>query len=149
MSYPKELAALKKKYPNAHTFEAVHAYLDFHTRTAEALTKSNPLEALEQYKLAEACQGEVGSFATGSGEGLASMADLYKLMSQRAALEERIAQAAKSPAAALPHLESALAIWQEIASDPNKWYGRLKPAPKLKHFADEIKRVKALAVRTK
>lgn len=142
MTYSEELAALKKQYRNEHAFEAVYAYLDLHTRTAEALAKSNPLEALEQYKLAEDRQSQVGSFATGSGEGLASMADLYKLMSQRAALEERIAKSAKSPAAALLHLESALAIWQEIAADPNKWYGALKPAPKLKHFEAEIKRVK-------
>jgi len=142
MTYLEELAALKKQYPDQFTFEATYAYLALHCRTAEALEKSDPLQAIEQYRLAEERQSQVGSFATGSGEGLASMAELYQLMAKRAALEERLAKKSDTPAAALPHLESALAIWKEIGSDPNKWYGSLKPAPKIAHFEAEVTRVR-------
>ncbi len=144
MTYLEELAALKKQYPDPFTCDATYAYLDLHCRTAEALEKSDPLQAIEQYRLAEDRQSQVGSFASGSGEGLASMAELYQLMAKRAALEEKLANKSDIPAEALSRLENALAIWKEIGSDPNKWYGSLKPAPKITRLAKEVERLRKL-----
>lgn len=145
MSYAGEFAALKKKHKDSTSFEGAYAFLDLHARTAKALEKTNPLEALNQYRLAESCQQTIGSFATGSGEGLASMADLYRLMAKRAALEESIAQKAQNdgdPATALVHLESALEIWKEIGGDPNTGKKSAKPKLKIAHFEAEVARVK-------
>jgi hypothetical protein len=87
----------------------VSAYLKIaRTGPAEAVKTMDPETAIRQYKLAEDCQWTIGSYATGSGEGLASMAELYGIMGKRAAVLER-----------LKRFGEALAVWKEIQADPN------------------------------
>jgi hypothetical protein len=68
---------------------------------------------------AEELQAIIGSWATGSGEGLASMAALYRLRGERADLLERLAARAADAARAPGLLERALALWTGVAADPN------------------------------
>jgi hypothetical protein len=55
------------------------------------------------------------------------MSALYKIMGQRAELEETIADSTKQSAEALKHLEAALAIWSQIMACPNRLW-ELTPA---------------------
>lgn len=61
--------------------------------------------------LRDAGQSTIGTFATGAGEGLASMASLYEIMGKRAAVLERLGDAAR--------LRETLALWTRIQADPN------------------------------
>jgi hypothetical protein len=119
-SFSCQLDELTVKYPHKSEFEAAYAFLDLHLKWADAAEASEPQKALEQYRLAEDCQRTIGTFATGSGEGLASMAALYKIMGKRADLEEKLADSVSTSAEATEHLKSALAIWQKISADPNR-----------------------------
>jgi hypothetical protein len=119
-SFSRQLIALQAKYPNKGDFEAAYAFLDLHLKWADAARSSNPKLAVEQYLLAEDCQSTIGTFATGSGEGLASMAALYAIMGKRADLEEKCADSnTVSAAEKVKHLNNAVSIWSKIAADPN------------------------------
>src|SRR5205823_114403 len=110
---------LKRDYAGRPLSDRTYALLEFHLEWADAVKSSDPGLAIQQYRLAEDQQSTIGTYATGSGEGLASMAALYEIMGKRADLIELLADAAKDPAAALRQLNEALAVWTEIQSDPN------------------------------
>jgi hypothetical protein len=118
-SFTAELEALTARFGNKDSFEAANAFLDLHLRWATAVAVSEPQKAIEQYLLAEDCQRTIGTFATGSGEGLASMSALYEIMGKRADLEEKLAALSHNHDDAKEHLQHALAIWTQIQSDPN------------------------------
>jgi hypothetical protein len=63
---------------------------------------------------AEVWQREIGTWATGAGEGLASMAELYELKLARAWLNVALAEVEGALRA-----EAALALVAAVASDPN------------------------------
>ena len=90
-----QLRSLSQQFPDREEFAAAHSYLGLHLELAKELEKSSPSLAIEQYKLAESCQVCIGTFSTGSGEGLASMSALYDIMACRAELEEQLAFASK------------------------------------------------------
>ncbi len=110
---------VKRDWADQPPYERTYALLAFHLEWAEAVKSGDPGLAIQQYRLAEEQQSTIGTYATGSGEGLASMAALYEIMGKRADLIERLADAAKEPAAALGQWSEALAIWTKIQSDPN------------------------------
>lgn len=141
--FDRRLEQLKRDYAGRPPSDRTYALLAFHLEWAEAVKSSDPGLAIQQYRLAEDQQTTIGTYATGSGEGLASMAELYEIMGKRADLIERLADASKDPAAALGRLNEALAVWTEIQSDPNGM-GDNTPA------ADRIRQLNAkLAKRTK
>jgi len=110
---------LKRDWADHPPYERTYALLAFHLEWAAAVTSSDPGLAIQQYRLAEEQQSTIGTYATGSGEGLASMAELYETMGKRADLIERLADLAKDPAAARRQWSEALAVWTKIQSDPN------------------------------
>jgi hypothetical protein len=114
-----KLRLLQKQFPNRDKFVAAHVFLDVHLQLARAAKRSAPALAIEQYKLAESCQCCIGTYATGSGEGLASMAALYDIMAERAELEEQLAHSRKRIKDKVLHLQEALGIWRAIQADPN------------------------------
>ena len=119
-TFDSELEALKKNYrtdPNG--FEATYAFLDLYTKHARAVTASNPAEAIRLFKLAEDCQGTIGTYATGSGEGLASMAALYELMGECADVLDAMASKTGKLTERVAYLNEALALWKKIQADPN------------------------------
>ena len=125
MDFAKRFDELKRELEKASLPDRVYALLDFHLEWAAAVEKSDPETALKQYLAAEDHQSTIGSYATGSGEGLASMAALYEIMGKRARVLERLGR-----------VKEALAVWEEIQADPNG-QGDDTPA------ATEIKRLKA------
>jgi hypothetical protein len=106
--FDRRFEALMRNLASKDAFEKTTALLEFHLEWAEAVKDADPEVALRQYQLAENCQATIGSYATGSGEGLASMVALYEIMGKRAVLLER-----------LKRVRGALAIWEEIQADPN------------------------------
>jgi hypothetical protein len=114
-----QLELLSQQHPNREGFAEAHSYLGLHLSLAKELKKTSPSRAIEHYKLAESCQSSIGTFATGSGEGLASMGALYEIMADRAELEERLAYKSKRTKDRIQHLQEALKIWKEIKADPN------------------------------
>jgi hypothetical protein len=119
-SFPARLAALQAKYPNPREFEAAYAYLDLETDWAAALEATDKPSAIQHLAAAEKHQITIGSYATGSGEGLESMDRLHDLMRKRAKLEEKCADDAQTPVETRQHLERAQAILREIDRSPNK-----------------------------
>lgn len=79
---------------------------DLHLRWADQLGQR--AEAEVHLRAAEDAQWALGSAATGSGEGLASMQRLYEIRARRARLAE-----------ALGERTAALDLWESIAADPN------------------------------
>ena len=123
-----DLEALKKNYrtdPNG--FEAAYAFLALYEKQARAVRASDPAEAVRLLKLAEDCQATIGTYATGSGEGLESMANLYALMGERAQILEVQASQTGKLTERVVFLNEALALWQKINADPNG-QGRDTPA---------------------
>ncbi len=120
-----QLKALGKRYPDRGSFEALNAYLRLHLQIARVAKESETAISIEHYKLAEECQGSIGTYATGSGEGLASMLALYDIMAERAELEEQLAYDSSQLANKIEHLQEALDIWKRIHRDPN--LGELLP----------------------
>lgn len=118
--FPARQAALQAKHPNPHRFEAACEYLNLETQWAAALEASDKPGAIRHLAEAERHQATIGSFATGSGEGLASMACLHDLMLRRAALEEQCADDPLPAAQKRKHLQNALTVLQEIDRSPNK-----------------------------
>lgn len=117
--FQKHFEQLKQEYEHKDGYERAATFLDFYLRWAAALESSDPHGAIAKYKCAEECQSTVGTFASGSGEGLASMAALYEIMGKRAAVVERLADNAGNAPAAQSLLNDALAIWSQIQTDPN------------------------------
>jgi hypothetical protein len=119
VNFQQAFDALAVEYPDRNRFDAACAFQTLHLRWAAATRTSNPPLAIVQYRLAEDCQATIGSYATGSGEGLQSMRELYAIMTKRANLEERIADTCADANEARSHLQAALDIWNEIRADPN------------------------------
>ncbi len=128
----KQLKELEKKYPNRWGFDAANAFLHLHLRIARAAKSSSLANAIEHFKNAEGYQSCIGTFATGSGEGLASMLALYDIMAERAELEEQLARESSQLADKRHHLREALDIWKRIKSDPN--LGELLPQRNIQHL---------------
>jgi len=116
--FEQRFEALKRELASKQSWERPEALLAFHLEWAEAVKGSDPETALNQYRDAEECQSTIGSYATGGGEGLASMVALYEIMGKRADLLER-----------LQRPKEALAIWERIQADPNG-LGENTPAAK-------------------
>lgn len=100
--------SLKDQHRNANAFEKAYVFIGFHLEWAAAVEATDPETAVRQYSLAEECQSTIGSGATSGGEGIASMVELYGIMMRRAEVLERMGR-----------LKEALAVWKEIAADPN------------------------------
>jgi hypothetical protein len=75
-------------------------------------------QAIEAWREAEEQQWQMGTWSTGSGEGLASMGCVYELMLRRANAELRLAGTAAGDSADA-HRNNAHAILDKIAADPN------------------------------
>lgn len=112
-------------------FERTYAFLAFHLEWAEVLKETDPIVAIRQFACAEDCQRTIGTFATGSGEGLASMGALYEIMGKRADLTEGLGDSAADAGTALRHLNGALEIWSTVQSDPNGLGGDTPAAPRI------------------
>ena len=132
----RSLERLRQEYRDRTLLDRTYALLDFHLGWAEATKSTQPELAVRQYLLAEAQQSTIGTFATGSGEGLASMSSLYGIRGKRADLLERLADAASDRAVSHRFLREALAVWSEIDADPNG-LGEDTPA------ASKIRRLKS------
>lgn len=65
---------------------------------------------------AEGWQGEIGSWATGAGEGLNSMAEVHELNMARAWLAAAMAQAKRAPQR---HARTAHELVASVEGDPN------------------------------
>lgn len=137
----KKLLALNEQFPDRSKFDAALACLGVHLELAKAAEESHPTLAIEQYRLAEECQGCIGNYATGSGEGLASMSALYDIMADRAELEERLAHKRKRTKEKISHLQEAIEIWKEIHRDPN--LGELLPKKNIKSLEKQLRAWKA------
>jgi len=110
---------LQREYAGRPHYERTYALLEFHLEWADAVKSTDPKHAIRQYLLAEDQQSTIGTYATGSGEGLASMAALYEIMGKRAEVIEHLADAATDPAASRQQYHEALAVWTKIGADPN------------------------------
>ena len=67
---------------------------------------------------AESLQWRIGTWATGAGEGLASMWHVYELMLGRARAEQRLAARTTGPESER-HREAAEALIERVRADPN------------------------------
>ncbi len=74
-------------------------------------------EVVAYLREAESCQWGIGTFASGSGDGLTSMMRVYELMSRRAKAHRRLAAVGGDDAAG--HAAEAEKIDAQIAADPN------------------------------
>jgi hypothetical protein len=74
--------------------------------------------AIAAWSEAESHQWTIGTWSTGSGEGLASMGCVYELMLRRATCEERLAARALGTEADA-HRRAAQELLAKIAADPN------------------------------
>jgi hypothetical protein len=119
MDFEKRFDELRRECEHKDEFEKVSAFLSFHLEWAEALAASDPAGAIQRFEAAENYQSTIGTFASGSGEGLASMGALYEIMGKRALATERLADLATDRGSALVRLNEALALWSQIKADPN------------------------------
>lgn len=85
------------------------------TNNTPTTDNTTAFEALEHLKAAEQWQWRIGSYATGSGEGLASMAEVRALQMARAWLAAALFR--ETHAHALSALAKSLTV--EIERDPN------------------------------
>lgn len=138
--FPARQRALQAKYPSPHQFEAAYDYLDLETQWAAALEATDKLGAIQHLAEAERHQSTIGTFATGSGEGLESMACLHELMLKRAALEEQCADDPLFATQKRKHLQNALTVLQAIDQSPNK--------PRDGRLAQALQRVSARLAQT-
>lgn len=141
-SFSQRFNALMSAFENKNSFEAVYAFQVLHLEWAASVETSDPALAVEQYRLAEERQRTIGTYATGSGEGLASMAALYEIMGKRAEVEEALANAASNSAETLDHLQIALEIWTEINDDPNGMGEDTPASSKVQHLLSRIASLK-------
>lgn len=107
---------LERTAASAHTAASNHGASN-HTATSNCAATSNQaaFEALEHLTAAEQWQWRIGSYATGSGEGLASMAEVRSLQMARAWLAAALFRETHAPT--LSALATSLAV--EIEHDPN------------------------------
>lgn len=70
--------------------------------------ESDPAAAIDHFRAAEEQQWHIGTWATGAGEGLASMFAVYEIQLERAAVHRRLGQ-----------LAEVARIEEGIARDPN------------------------------
>jgi hypothetical protein len=110
--------------PSGDIVKLVHhrAQRAFDTATTTGATAA--FEALEHLTTAEQWQWRIGSYATGSGEGLASMAEVRALQMARAWLAAALFRETHAPA--LSALATSLAV--EIERDPNGMGARYSKA---------------------
>src|SRR5579862_8516388 len=114
------------------------ALREFHLDWAQAVQSTQLELAIQQYLLAEDHQSTIGTFATGSGEGLASMAELYGIMGKRADVMERLACSTADRSVSVRHLNEALAVWAKIHSDPNGLGEDTPAASKIKQLNTKL-----------
>lgn len=74
--------------------------------------------AIDALSEAEGLQWRIGTWATGSGEGLASMWHVYELMLGRARAEQRLAESTTGEESER-HRAAAEALIERVRSDPN------------------------------
>ena len=74
--------------------------------------------AIDALAEAESLQWRIGTWATGAGEGLASMWHVYELMLSRARAEKRLAARTTGPESE-GHREAAEALIERVRADPN------------------------------
>jgi hypothetical protein len=136
--FEKRFDQLRVEYGTRTVFDRTYALLDFHLEWAEAVKATDPGLAIRQYLLAEKQQSTIGTFATGSGEGLASMSELYGIMGKRAELLEELAGAASEEAVSVQHLNEALAVWSRISADPNGLGDDTPAGAKIRQLASKL-----------
>ncbi|MCB9727195.1 MAG: hypothetical protein H6746_01795 [Deltaproteobacteria bacterium] len=112
-AYRRELARLEAERGTLGAWELAGRTLALERSRAARLAETDDARAVEHYLAAEDAQRTLGTFATGSGEGLASMAALYAIMADRARLHERLGRTDAAQAAL------AVETWQTIVDDPN------------------------------
>jgi hypothetical protein len=136
--FEKRLEQLKRDYRDRPLSDRTYALREFHLEWAQAVQSSQPELAIQQYLLAEDQQSTIGTFATGSGEGLASMSELYGIMGKRADVLERLAGATADRSVSVRHLNEALAVWTKINEDPNGLGEDTPAASKIKHLRTKL-----------
>ena len=134
-----QLQDLSKKYPNRWSLASASSHLVLHLQIAEAAEQMDPKLAIEHYRNAEECQRTIGTFSTGSGEGLASMMELYDIMVKRAEVEEQLARLSKANHEKLYNMQQVVEIWTEIQADPN--LDELLPQKDLKPLISAIQKL--------
>jgi hypothetical protein len=90
-------------------------------RTERGVDATAAREAEAHLAQAEDWQWQIGSWATGAGEGLASMSEVYELKMARAWLDVALVQATGEGKA---RAQAALSLVAKVAKDPN---GQGKP----------------------
>lgn len=87
-------------------------------RATEFEQAGDDAAAIDALSEAESLQWRIGTWATGSGEGLASMHHVYELMLRRAAAESRLAARTEGPVAER-HRANAAGLIERVRNDPN------------------------------
>jgi len=99
--------------------DAVERCLALLERRAEDFERAgDDVAAIDALSEAESLQWRIGTWATGSGEGLASMWHVYELMLSRARAEQRLAARTTGPESER-HREAAEALIERVRADPN------------------------------
>lgn len=99
--------------------DAVGRCLALLERRAEDFERAgDDVAAIDALAEAESLQWRIGTWATGAGEGLASMWHVYELMLGRARAEQRLAARTTGPESER-HREAAEALIERVRSDPN------------------------------
>lgn len=112
------LAAVRVATKAAEPYDSFFALRDALIACAdESENDMHDAEVIGYLREAESCQWGIGTFATGAGDGLASMRRVYELMVRRAKAHRRLAAAGGEDAAA--HGAEAEKIDAQIAADPN------------------------------
>lgn len=103
----------------AGDYDAVERCRALLERRAEDFERAgDDLAAIDALAEAESLQWRIGTWATGSGEGLASMWHVYELMLSRARAEQRLASRTTGPESER-HREAAEALIERVRADPN------------------------------
>ncbi|HEX7665844.1 MAG TPA: DUF952 domain-containing protein [Polyangiaceae bacterium] len=112
------LAVVRAESKTAEPYDAFFALRDALIACAdESENAKADHEVVTYLREAESCQWGIGTFATGSGEGIDSMTKVYTLMHRRGRAHRRLAQSGAD--ASGEHVAEAEKIDAQIASDPN------------------------------
>ena len=99
--------------------DAVERCLALLERRADDFERAgDDVAAIDALAEAESLQWRIGTWATGAGEGLASMWHVYELMLSRARAEKRLAARTTGPESER-HREAAEALIERVRTDPN------------------------------
>jgi len=103
----------------AGDYDAVERCLALLERRAGDFERAgDDLAAIDALAEAESLQWRIGTWATGAGEGLASMWHVYELMLSRARAEQRLAARTTGPESE-QHRAAAEALMERVRADPN------------------------------